>query len=74
MAPRSPSARRGLIDVRTNVAASDVALSIRDTGGGIRLAIRDRLFEPFFTTQESGNEQGKGSRLRVRSLSATAGH
>jgi two-component system CheB/CheR fusion protein len=37
-----------------------VLLSISDTGPGIPLAIRDKIFEPYFTTKEPGKGTGMG--------------
>jgi signal transduction histidine kinase/CheY-like chemotaxis protein len=37
-----------------------VVLSVRDTGVGIPEAIRERIFEPFFSTRESGEGTGLG--------------
>jgi PAS domain S-box-containing protein len=37
-----------------------VVLSVRDTGPGIPLAIRDKIFDPYFTTKEAGRGTGLG--------------
>jgi PAS domain S-box-containing protein len=37
-----------------------VMLSVRDTGPGIPLAIRDKIFDPYFTTKEAGKGTGLG--------------
>lgn len=37
-----------------------VAISVRDTGGGIPVQVLNRVFEPFFTTKESGKGSGLG--------------
>jgi PAS domain S-box-containing protein len=37
-----------------------VAVSVSDTGGGIRPELMDRIFEPFFTTKEVGKGTGLG--------------
>ncbi|MCP4023478.1 MAG: PAS domain S-box protein, partial [Desulfobacteraceae bacterium] len=37
-----------------------ILLSIRDTGPGIEPAIMERIFDPYFTTQEQGESTGMG--------------
>ena len=37
-----------------------VAISVADTGTGIREELLDRIFEPFFTTKEVGKGTGLG--------------
>ena len=37
-----------------------VAISVADTGTGIREELLDRIFEPFFTTKETGKGTGLG--------------
>ncbi|MCC7537794.1 MAG: PAS domain-containing protein [Deltaproteobacteria bacterium] len=46
---------------RLGVAASDVAiLEVRDSGGGIAPDVRERIFEPYFTTRRGEGEEGRG--------------
>jgi two-component system cell cycle sensor histidine kinase/response regulator CckA len=42
-----------------------VVLSVRDTGTGMPPAVRARIFEPFYTTKESGTGLGLATVLRV---------
>jgi signal transduction histidine kinase len=51
---------RGEIAVRSWVADGCVHVSISDTGTGIPDAIRDRIYDPFFTTKEVGRGTGQG--------------
>jgi PAS domain S-box-containing protein len=52
--------QRGLITVRTQQEGDWVVISIGDTGGGIPPEIRDRIYDPFFTTKEVGKGTGQG--------------
>jgi signal transduction histidine kinase/CheY-like chemotaxis protein len=54
--------RGGSLVVRTWSTASDVFLSVQDTGVGISDSVRRRLFEPFFTTK---GQRGNGMGLSV---------
>ncbi len=51
---------RGTITVRTRRIGSLVRISVADDGVGIPLAIRDRLFDPYFTTKDVGRGTGQG--------------
>lgn len=50
----------GTITVRTAVAAGSVILEVRDTGTGIDPSLRERVFEPYFTTKTWGSVKGTG--------------
>jgi signal transduction histidine kinase/HAMP domain-containing protein len=52
--------RKGTITVRTWAEGQAAVISIADTGGGIPEAIRDRIYDPFFTTKEVGKGTGQG--------------
>ena len=52
--------QRGLITVCTQQEGDWVVISIGDTGGGIPPEIRDRIYDPFFTTKEVGKGTGQG--------------
>jgi signal transduction histidine kinase len=58
---------RGKIDVRTRQDGGEVEIAIRDTGTGIPPAIRDNIYDPFFTTKEVGRGTGQGLAI-VRSV------
>ena len=51
---------RGQIDVRTRRDGGEVEIAIHDTGTGIPTAIRDKIYDPFFTTKEVGRGTGQG--------------
>ena len=48
---------------RCTVAGDEVVLSISDNGPGLAPAVRDRLFQPFFSTKTAGKGLGLGLAL-----------
>ena len=50
----------GLIHISTKTRDGGVEVCIRDTGGGIPESVRNRVYEPFFTTKEVGKGTGQG--------------
>ena len=60
---------RGTITIRTRVDGDHAVIEIGDDGGGIPAHIRDRIYEPFFTTKEVGQGTGLGL-TTVRSVIA----
>lgn len=54
------SSRKGRIRVCTRLAAPWAELTISDTGGGIPVQHRARIFDPFYTTKRVGEGTGQG--------------
>jgi iron only hydrogenase large subunit-like protein/nitrogen-specific signal transduction histidine kinase len=50
----------GIIDIGLEDTLSDVIITIRDSGTGIREEDRAKIFEPFFTTKGIGHGTGLG--------------
>jgi len=51
------------VRVSTRATATGVEVRIRDNGPGIPEAIRDKIFQPFFTTKPTGEGTGLGLSL-----------
>jgi signal transduction histidine kinase len=52
--------KRGTITVRTRQEVDSALVSVSDTGTGIPREVRDRIYDPFFTTKEVGKGTGQG--------------
>ncbi|HUS29179.1 MAG TPA: response regulator [Kofleriaceae bacterium] len=50
----------GQVIVRTSTAGERVLLDVLDDGPGIPHEIRERVFEPYFTTKTHGSQRGTG--------------
>lgn len=54
----TPADRKGLIDIHFLVTSKNVLLTIKDNGNGIPENMREKIFEPNFTTKSSGTGLG----------------
>ena len=59
--------REGRITIQSRSTADGIEIRIRDNGTGIPREIRDRVFDPFFTTREPGKGIGQGLAIAMRS-------
>jgi two-component system sensor histidine kinase PilS (NtrC family) len=59
------------LDIGNTFASGGVALSVSDSGAGIPDELRDRLFDPFFTTRPGGS--GLGLAVVQRAIDAHRG-
>jgi len=50
----------GTLSLRTRVRGGKVIAEVRDTGHGIPVEVRERIFDPFYTTREIGEGTGLG--------------
>ncbi|MFO8039371.1 MAG: PAS domain S-box protein [Sodalinema sp.] len=51
---------QGVLTLETAVRDSSIVIKIRDNGSGIPEAVRDRIFDPFYTTKPVGKGTGLG--------------
>lgn len=51
---------KGEIDITTRSTENTIIISISDTGTGIPENLREKIFEPFYTTKEAGKGTGLG--------------
>jgi signal transduction histidine kinase len=51
---------RGIITISTSIKNGLILISIKDTGRGIPENLKEKIFEPFYTTKEVGKGTGLG--------------
>jgi signal transduction histidine kinase len=59
--------------VQTRKKEKAIELTVRDNGGGIPAEIRDKIFQPFFTTKPTGQGTGLGLSLSYDIVKAHGG-
>lgn len=52
---------------------NDIEISVTDCGGGIPVVVREKMFQPFFTTKDVGKGTGLGLSLAMRIVSSHCG-
>ncbi len=57
---------KGEIKISTRADGADVVITVADTGCGIPDAIRDKIYDPFFTTKAVGKGTGQGLAIAHR--------
>jgi signal transduction histidine kinase len=60
------SGTKGKITVTTRMIGNEVEIAVGDTGTGIPQAIRDKIYDPFFTTKDVGRGTGQGLAIAHR--------
>ncbi|MBC8089737.1 MAG: PAS domain S-box protein [Phycisphaerae bacterium] len=65
-----------LVTIRAELRAREFTLSVRDRGAGVPNALRERIFDPFFSTKDRGvrtGGMGLGLALVRRTVTAAGG-
>jgi signal transduction histidine kinase/ligand-binding sensor domain-containing protein len=70
---REPSGLGPLVTVSTKNLGDAIQVSISDNGPGIPEAIKDKIFQPFFTTKAAGQGTGLGLSLSYDIIKAHGG-
>lgn len=58
--PRNPSTQRDHIEIQIESTPTELKLLFSDTGIGIPIANRNKIFDPFFSTKPPGKGEGLG--------------
>ncbi|HEX5052988.1 MAG TPA: PAS domain S-box protein [Planctomycetota bacterium] len=64
----NPPDRPRLLTIRTGTDDRGVRATFHDTGHGVPAEVRDKLFQPFFTTKQVGQGSGLGLSVSYRIL------
>ncbi len=62
-----------IVSVQTEKSVNIVRVIVRDNGSGIPAAVRDKIFQPFFTTKPTGQGTGLGLSLSYDIVKAHGG-
>jgi len=62
-----------LVTVSTKKLSNKIEISVKDNGSGIPLEIKDKIFQPFFTTKPTGSGTGLGLSLSYDIVKAHGG-
>ena len=70
---QNPETFKPVVEVSTRKMADGIEICISDNGNGIPEAVRDKIFQPFFTTKETGQGTGLGLSLSYDIIKAHGG-
>ena len=62
-----------MVIINSKKTNGKIEMSIKDNGNGIPQAIRDKIFQPFFTTKPTGKGTGLGLSLAYDIVKAHGG-
>ncbi|MCZ2146725.1 MAG: HAMP domain-containing histidine kinase [Bryobacterales bacterium] len=64
----------GQVVISTERAGQELVMRVRDNGPGVAEELRDRIFEPFFSTKEDGQRTGLGLAIALGIVEQHGGH
>jgi signal transduction histidine kinase len=70
---QAPDVYEPTVSISTKKTGSHIEISVADNGGGISQKVRDKIFQPFFTTKPTGQGTGLGLSLSYDILKAHGG-
>lgn len=62
-----------LVSVKTSVLSGKIQIKVSDNGNGIPAELKEKIFQPFFTTKQSGEGTGLGLSLSYDIIKAHGG-
>ena len=70
---KNPVSYEPIVSVTTKKSENSVSITVSDNGGGIRDSIKEKIFQPFFTTKPTGSGTGLGLSLSYDIVKAHGG-
>jgi signal transduction histidine kinase len=70
---KNPDSYQPAVSVSTKRSENSVTITVKDNGGGIPENIREKIFQPFFTTKPTGSGTGLGLSLSYDIVKAHGG-
>jgi signal transduction histidine kinase len=68
-----PEGYEPLVSVKTERSGNHIGITVRDNGMGIPEKVKDKIFQPFFTTKPTGQGTGLGLSLSYDVIKAHGG-
>ena len=74
---RKPAYRTGrlqpIVSIKTKKLERKIEISVKDNGNGVPQKVKDKIFQPFFTTKPTGQGTGLGLSLSYDIIKAHGG-
>lgn len=70
---RGPADFKPLVKISTRKVGKEIIITVKDNGPGVSESIKDKIFQPFFTTKPAGKGTGLGLSLSYDIVKAHGG-